>query len=97
MLPCKPPESTPEPPSPGLSAAMLALSFTVVAVQIQSAVADGGVHSVLPILLAALLTLAGTARPKAELQVGCVPDPFASQGHARNPRKLAPPQVKRYS
>ena len=61
------PDQDPEPPK-ALMPAMIAISFTVIAVQIQTAAADGGVHNLLPILIAALLTLAGTAGRRYELK-----------------------------
>jgi len=62
-----------EPPSPGKkptaapTAAVLALSFTIIAVQLQTVTAEGGVHNLLPILIAALLTLTGAAGARHEL------------------------------
>jgi len=71
VLSHEPSESTSGPPSPdpkpALTPAIVALSFTVIAVQIQTAAAEGGVHSLLPILIAALLALTGTAGLTSEL------------------------------
>jgi hypothetical protein len=73
VLPAESSESTSGPPSPdrkpasALTPAILAVSFTVIAVQIQTVAAEGGVHSLLPILIAALLTLAGLAGRRSDL------------------------------
>jgi hypothetical protein len=55
-------------PRPALTPAIVALSFTVIAVQIQTAAAEGGVHNLLPILIAALLALTGTGGLRSELE-----------------------------
>lgn len=55
------PDADPDPkPAPKLSPAVVALSFTIIAVQIQAA-APQGIDSLLPILVAALLALAGAS------------------------------------
>jgi hypothetical protein len=48
-------------PSSGLTPVMVALSFTTILIQVQAA-AQGNVRDLLPILIAALLTMAGVAR-----------------------------------
>jgi len=57
------PGFNPKPHSaPGLSLAMMALSFTLIVIQVQAA-AQGSARDLLPILIAALLVLAGATRP----------------------------------
>jgi hypothetical protein len=67
-----PHQSTPDDPDQGprspsvLAPAVMALSFTAVLTQIQTA-SQGGAHNLLPVLIAVLLTLTGVAR---SLQAG---------------------------
>jgi hypothetical protein len=48
-------------PTPSLSPAVLALSFTIILIQVQAATQDG-TRGLLPILIAALLVVAGLTR-----------------------------------
>jgi hypothetical protein len=56
------PDPDPSPmPTPSLSPAVLALSFTIILIQVQAATQDG-TRGLLPILIAALLVVAGLTR-----------------------------------
>ena len=57
------PGRNPVPNSPsGLSPALMALSFTTILIQVQTA-AQGGGHGLLPVLIAALIVLTGRIPP----------------------------------
>ncbi len=56
------PDPDPSPmPAPSLSPAVLALSFTIILIQVQAAT-QGSARGLLPILIAALLVVAGLTR-----------------------------------
>ena len=64
----EPQQSTPGDPAPGpksasLTPAMVALSFTTILIQVQAAF-QGNALDLLPILIAALLAMAGVARAR---------------------------------
>ena len=57
------PGRDPAPNSPsGAKLVLVALSFTVILIEVQTAV-QGGVHNLLPVLIAALVVLAGLGSP----------------------------------
>jgi hypothetical protein len=52
-----------DPVPSGMRPILVALSFTTILIQVQAA-AQGGVHDLLPVLVAALVMLAGLVLPK---------------------------------